>query len=533
MPAAAYRVLIVDDSPEDRKAFRRYLSRTGDTSYLVSEASTGAEGLACCREDNPDCILLDYNLPDLNGIEFIEHLNNGSTDGAPAVVMLTGQGNEDIAVRAMKAGAQDYLVKGFAAGGISRAIHTAIENVILRRRVVEQERNVQRLAMERSGMVDELASRAASLAEADHRKDEFLATLAHELRNPLAPISNSIHLLLQSNVNEETAHRLYKVLERQTRHMVRLVDDLMEISRITRGKLELRLATIDLNAVIRNAVETSRPLIEAAGHDLSVTLTDEALWIEGDEVRLEQVLSNLLNNAAKYTETGGRIALTARRAGSNAIVSVVDSGIGIPAEMLPRVFELFTQVDTTLGRAQGGLGIGLTLASRLTELHGGRLEARSDGIGKGSEFIVILPLGDSLPGPQQKHSDHNAPLASKHRVLVVDDNEDSAVSLAMLLDSLGAEVQVADGGEAALNVLHGFDPDIVILDIGMPGMDGYELANAIRGQRKFDKTLLVALTGWGQKDDITRSTAAGIDRHMVKPVDLSVLHSMLATLAPK
>jgi signal transduction histidine kinase len=531
---AVYRILIVDDSEEDRHTFRRYLTQGRDKFYEILEAATATEGLARCNDQNPDCILLDYNLPDLDGVEFINRLNGATTEIPPAVVMLTGQGNEAVAVRAMKAGAQDYLVKGLANSGINHAIHTAIENVILRRRVVEQERNVKTLAAERASMISELAARATALAEADVRKDEFLATLAHELRNPLAPISNAINLLLQSAVSREAAQQLYQVMHRQIRHMVRLIDDLMEISRITRGKLELRLHTTELNAAIQHAVETSEPFFRTARQDFSCVMPRESLWVNGDEIRLAQIFTNLLSNAAKYTEKGGRIRLTARREGTNAIVSVTDTGVGIPAEMLIRVFDVFTQVDNSVGRAQGGLGIGLTLAMRLATLHGGTLVAKSDGIGKGSEFVVTLPLTTAATAPQARDAPPKFfkadPLAAKHRVLIVDDNRDAADSLAMLIGALGADTLVVNDGLAALAALAKYSPDIVVLDIGMPGMDGYQLAAAIRKLPEFSGTLLVGLTGYGQSEDIKRAHAAGMDRHLVKPVEMGTLQSLLSSL---
>ena len=530
---AVYRILIVDDSEEDRHTFRRYLTQGRDKFYEILEAATATEGLARCHHENPDCILLDYNLPDLDGVEFINRLNGATTEIPPAVVMLTGQGSEAVAVKAMKAGAQDYLVKGLATSGINHAIHTAIENVILRRRVAAQERNVEKLAAERASMIGELAARAAALAEADVRKDEFLATLAHELRNPLAPISNSINLLLLSAVSREDAHQLYTVMHRQIRHMVRLIDDLMEISRITRGKLELRLQTVGLNAAIQHAVETSEPFFKSAAHDFSCALPDKSLWVKGDEVRLTQIFTNLLSNAAKYTEKGGRIRLTARREGTNAIVSVTDTGVGIPADMLTRVFDVFTQVDNSVGRAQGGLGIGLTLAMRLTALHGGTLEAKSDGPGKGSEFVVTLPLTTAEPSQEANDARTTAglvPPAVKRRVLLVDDNKDAADSLSMLMNALGADTLVVNDGLAALAALPKFNPDIVVLDIGMPVMDGYQLAAAIRKRPEFNGTLLVGLTGYGQSEDIRRAHAAGMDRHLVKPVEIGTLQSLLSSL---
>lgn len=371
----------------------------------------------------------------------------------------------------------------------------------------------------------------AALRDADRRKDEFLAILAHELRNPLAPIRNSLHILRLTARDDPAVERVGDMLERQVNHMVRLVDDLLEVSRITRGKIELRKESIEVAAIVRSAVETSRPLIDAAGHQLAVTLPSEPLTLEGDLVRLAQVLANLLNNAAKYTDPGGQIWLTVACAGSEIQISVRDNGAGIAADMLPRVFDLFTQVDRTAGKAHGGLGIGLSLVKSLVDLHGGRVAARSAGIGQGSEFTVHLPraLGAQHSGPTPAHQRPGAATAPR-RILVVDDNRDAAESLGMLLKLLGAEVQVAYDGPEALQVIGAFRPAIILLDLGMPGMDGYEVARQLRQRPEGRDATLIALTGWGQEEDRRRSKAAGFDHHLIKPADRSVLESLLVTV---
>lgn len=368
------------------------------------------------------------------------------------------------------------------------------------------------------------------LRDADRRKDEFLATLAHELRNPLAPIRNSLHILRLGGNDSAVAKRVHDMIERQVSHMVHLVDDLMEVSRITRGKVELRKQPIDLAGVIHSAVETSKPLMEAAEHRLTISLSPERLTLEGDAVRLAQVLTNLLNNAAKYTETGGRIWLTAFRDGPDAVVSVRDDGIGIPTDMLTKVFDLFAQADGTYSRAQGGLGIGLTLVRSLVELHGGSVEARSEGPGRGSEFVVRLPLMSGAPALPDRHArDASTDSLADLGVLVVDDNRDSAQSLCMLLQHLGADVHIADGGVAALEALRTHHPEVVLLDIGMPEMDGYEVARRARQRPEGRDALLVALTGWGQEEDRRRSREAGFDHHLVKPLDLAALQELLGS----
>ncbi len=369
-----------------------------------------------------------------------------------------------------------------------------------------------------------------ALKDADRRKDEFLAILAHELRNPLAPIRNALHILRLTAGGNAQATRLNDMIERQVNHMVRLVDDLMEISRITRGKIELRKEQVSLESILRSAMETSRPLIEAAGHQLAFSAHDDSLVVEGDPVRLGQIFANLLNNAAKYTDDGGRIRLAARRDGDWAIVSVQDSGAGIPSEMLPRVFELFTQVERSAARTQGGLGIGLTLVKTLVEMHGGTVEAQSDGHGKGSEFVVKLPLA-AMPALASAAPHGSRPAgALHHRVLVVDDNRDAAESLGILLGMLGAEVRVALNGPEALESLADYAADVVLLDLGMPGMDGYEVARRIRERHDLADITLIALTGWGQDEDRRRSRQAGFDHHLVKPPDLAKLETLLSSL---
>lgn len=370
-----------------------------------------------------------------------------------------------------------------------------------------------------------------ALREVDRRKDEFLAILAHELRNPLAPIRNSLHILRLTSQNDPVGERVGDMMDRQVNHMVRLVDDLLEVSRITSGKIELRKERLDLAAVVQSSVETSRPLIEAVDHDLVLTFPAEPLTVEGDPVRLAQVFANLLNNAAKYTDAGGEIRITAHRAGDWAVISVRDTGTGIPPEMLPSVFEMFTQVDRDTDRAQGGLGIGLTLVKSLVEMHGGSVQARSAGRGKGSEFIVRLPLvPDRHPADPPERPQQSASPLRTHRVLVVDDNHDAAESMGILLKLLGADVHVAYSGPEALEALPGYRPDVVLLDIGMPGMDGHEVARRIRQQPELQKVTLIALTGWGQDKDRRESHTAGFDYHLIKPADVDALQALLTVV---
>ncbi len=382
---------------------------------------------------------------------------------------------------------------------------------------------------DRAAIAIENAQLYRELRDADRRKDEFLATLAHELRNPLAPIRNALQLLRMPGASVAVADDARLMMERQLQQMVRLVDDLLDVSRITRNRLELRRERIEFAAVIQSAIETSRPLIEQGRHKLTVHLPTDGVYLDGDAVRLAQVFSNLLNNSAKYTEPGGDISLTAQVDDGQVVVRVADTGIGIPAESLPQVFEMFSQVERNLNRAQGGLGIGLTLVRRLVEMHGGSVEAHSAGPEKGSEFVVRLPTVAPAPA-EAAPRDEPAPAAeaaAPSRVLVVDDNLDAAKSLAALLKMQGHEVRVAYDGRSALELAAGFLPQFVLLDIGMPGMDGYEVARRLRTIPNLQRARLAALTGWGQPEDRRRSAEAGFDYHLVKPVEPQRLQELL------
>jgi CheY-like chemotaxis protein len=392
-------------------------------------------------------------------------------------------------------------------------------------------------------LAEDLAGRAAAaldnarlyrdVQEADRRKNEFLAMLAHELRNPLAPIRNAVEVMRLPGVAAPQLAWARGVIERQVQHMVRLVDDLLDVSRITRGKIRLQKEPVELTSVLARAVETSRPLIEERGHELTITPAGCPLWAQGDPVRLAQVVSNLLNNAAKYTEKGGRIWLSAAREEGQAVLRVRDTGMGIPVEMLGSVFELFTQADRSLDRAHGGLGIGLTLVRQLVEMHQGSVEAHSDGPGKGSEFVVRLPLmAEPAPPDRPGRSASAGPDGPSRRILIVDDHGDVAESLRTLLDLAGHQVAVAHDGAAALEAVASFRPEVVLLDIGLPGMDGYEVARRLRALPAGKALVLVATTGYGQLEDRSRSRAAGFDWHLVKPVDLEELSGVLARLAP-
>lgn len=367
-----------------------------------------------------------------------------------------------------------------------------------------------------------------ALLDADRRKEEFLATMAHELRNPLAPLRNALQILKMPRVDVDTAHTAHETMERQVQHLVRLVDDLLDVSRIMRNKIELRPERVELALILARAVETAEPLIAGRNHELSIDLPEESLPLFADPVRLAQVFGNLLTNAAKYTETGGRIGVTAQRDGDYVLVQVRDTGIGIAPEILPRVFDLFVQADHGFARSQGGLGIGLTIVKNIVLMHDGTVDVVSPGQGRGSEFTVRLPLAkreavDASPPP----SEPEPPRARRRKLLVVDDNRDAAMTLAMLLRMQGHDVQIAHDGLTALELAGKLLPELIFLDLGMPRMDGYEVARRMRQQPEFEHVVLAALTGWGQKEDRLRSAEAGFDYHLVKPVEMKDIERVL------
>jgi signal transduction histidine kinase/DNA-binding response OmpR family regulator len=393
-------------------------------------------------------------------------------------------------------------------------------------------------------LAEDLAARAAialdnarlyrNVQEADRHKNEFLSMLAHELRNPLAPISNAVHILRLRGSSDPEIHALQEMVDRQVQQLIRLVDDLLDLSRITRGKIGLQMECVNVASVLAHAVETSRPLIEARRHELTMALPPQPLRVRGDPVRLAQVVSNLLNNAAKYTEEGGHIRLTAQHEGGEVVLRVQDNGVGIPPSMLSSIFELFKQVDRSLDRSQGGLGIGLTLVHKLVEMHGGQVEAFSAGANQGSEFVVHLPaVMEEPPSFPINGAGETTAKPRSSRVLIVDDNSDSARSLSMLLEMGGHEVRTCYDGPSGLAEAEAFCPEVVLLDIGLPGMDGFEVAKRLRQRELSPRPLLVALTGYGQAEDVRRSREAGFDHHLVKPADPEALTALLASMPAK
>jgi signal transduction histidine kinase len=502
LPSSLPRVLLADDNADMREYVRRLLG----AEYEVEAVADGAAALSAARTRTPpfDLILTDIMMPELDGLGLLAAVRADERLNTTPVILLSARAGEEARVEGMHAGANDYLIKPFSARELLARVRANVEMARLRR---ESERQ---------------------LRESERRKDEFLATLAHELRNPLAPLRYSLHLLREIAPHDHVRTPLHDMMERQVKHLVRLVDDLMEVSRITRGTLELRREWVELSAIVRNAIDTSDPLVQSSDRRLRVTLPTEPVVLDGDPVRLAQVLANLLNNAAQHTTAGGEISVQARRDGDGVSIAVRDDGVGIEPEMLPRIFEMFSR-GRRASRAQGGLGIGLALARRLVEMHGGTLDARSDGPGAGSEFIIRLPVmpapvsGPAGPPPE------TLPVTPR-RVLVVEDNRDAADSLAAVLELFGAEVRVASDGREALELNRDFRPALILLDLGMPDMDGYEVARRIRAEPSADRPTIVALTGWGQESDRRRTSSEGFDHHLVKPVEPRSLQQLLASV---
>jgi signal transduction histidine kinase len=527
-------ILLVDDQPSKLLSYEAILSDLGEN---LIKANSGREALEHLLRNEITVVLMDVSMPELDGFELAEIIRQHPRYQKTAIIFVSAVHLSDLdRLKGYESGAVDYVSVPVVPELLRAKVSVFTELYRKTRDSERLTRELEQRVAERTAALEESVAKqiemAEQLRENDRRKDEFLALLAHELRNPLAPVRNAISILQLKGSEDTDAVWCRDVIERQLRQLTRLVDDLLDVSRITQGKIKLRLERLDLGTVIADAVETSRPLIDAQRHELTVTLPDRPIRIEGDLTRLTQVVANLLNNAAKYQNEQGRIQLTVVREGGHAMISVRDQGVGIAPEMLSRVFELFTQGERAPDRAQGGLGIGLSLVKNLVELHGGSVRVTSEGAGKGSEFTVLLPcLSDELDGPVADLKEASGTSEARPlRILVVDDSQDAAESLAKLLRLGGHDVRVAHDGGRALEIVHAVQPEVLLLDIGLPGMDGYELCRRIRRQG-LGNALIIAMTGYGQERDRRRSKEAGFDTHTVKPVDYGELLKLLATRA--
>ncbi len=551
---APINVLIVDDEPRNLVVLETVLDLPG---YRLVRAESADQALLALVGEEFALLILDIHMPSMTGFELATIIKGRKKTSLVPIIFLTAHYNEDQHVlEGYGAGAVDYMHKPVNAAVLRSKVavfadlyrknrEIAISNRALLAEVTERRRaelalqelndNLDRLVTDRT---QELRQLEAELRTADRRKDEFIATLAHELRNPLAPVRNAIQILKRQGQEGPSSQGLRDIIARQVGVMARLIDDLMDVSRINQGRIELKLEKVELARVLDLAIEASRPHIDEGGHSLTLGPVDPELALMGDVTRLAQVFVNLLTNAAKYTERGGSIDLTAKRLGSHVEVAVRDNGIGIPPEHLRNVFVLFAQVEGGVSRSRGGLGIGLSLVKHLVEMHGGTVEASSPGPGHGSTFVVSLPLqltaAERLDAHPARPVDGVTPArACALRVLVVDDHQDSAQTLAGLLSLLGHDVRIAHDGETALFEAGAFRPEAVVLDIGLPDVDGYEVCRRLREQMWAKDVTVIALSGWGDHEAKRKGRAAGFDGHLVKPVEEEALISALAEAAMK
>ena len=562
----AVDILLVDDQPSRLLTYEALLEPLG---HRLVKANSGVEALARLMEREFAVILLDVSMPDMDGFETAQLIHHHPRYESTPIIFVTGVHVSDLdRLKGYEVGAVDYVyvpvVPEILRSKVAVLVELHCQRLELKRlnrslteanrQLDEANRTLMRdkaselatlnhrlqdandeLVASNAALTGEIAERRRAeqaLRDADRRKDDFLAILAHELRNPLAPIGNAIYILQRSAPQEPVLVQMLNLMERQVRHMTRLVDDLLDVSRITQGKINLRTEPVDLGELVTRAVETHMPAISARKHRIEVQLPAQPPRVRGDPVRLAQVVGNLLNNAAKYTPDGGNIVVKLAEADGCACISVRDDGIGIESEYLAHVFELFGQVQNPRPHTHDGLGIGLSLVQRLVEMHEGRVEARSGGSGSGSEFIVHLPLPvDGLAPPAEPVPLRVTPRTSEgHRILIVDDAADCRESLAQVLDLAGSEVFTACDGEGALDAVSRFQPEIVLLDIRMPNMDGYEAARQLRAGPLGGSLILIAVTGWGQPEHVEKSRLAGFDAHLTKPVEPEDLLRLIARL---
>jgi signal transduction histidine kinase len=513
-------ILLVDDQPAKLLSYETILSELGEN---LIKANSATQALDCLLKNEIAVVLVDVCMPELDGYELAAMIRQHPRFQRTSIIFVSAILMTDLdRLRGYECGAVDYVPIPVVPD-ILRAKVSVFAELYRKTRDLERlNRELEQRVAERTAALE---ASTAALQAADRRKDEFLAILAHELRNPLAPIRTAVQLLWLKELGESQRAMARSVIDRQVEHLVRLIDDLLDVSRITRGMITLHREPVLIAAIIARAVETIRPAIDAARLEFTIELPDELLTVDGDRTRLVQIVSNVLHNAAKFTDEGGRISLKVRRQGPQVVICVADTGIGIAPELVPAIFDLFTQVHATSERAQAGLGIGLALVRRLTEMHGGTVTVQSEGPGRGTEVILRFPVvateSTSFESPVTQTRVALSP--SPRRILVADDNRDAAESLSLQLQLAGHDVRTAHDGIEALALVGTFKPHVVLLDLGMPRMDGCETARQIRLHSWGQRITLVALTGWGQQQDRQRTTEAGFDLHLVKPVTESEL----------
>lgn len=525
-PMQPVHFLLVDDLEENLLALEALLRRE---SLVLLKARNGNDALEMLLRYDVALALVDVQMPGMDGFELAELMRGTErTRRVPIIFLTAGTADRRRRFRGYEAGAVDFLHKPLEPDILRGKAEVFFDLYRQRQEVARQRDELKAATEENARLLKESRQYAKALEEADQRKDDFIALLAHELRNPLAPIRNGLQVMRIAAGNPAAVSQARDMMDRQLLHMVRLVDDLLDVSRITRNKMDLRRAPVLLADVVNSAIESARPLIDAAKHELTVSLPPEAVYLNADMTRLAQVLNNLLTNSAKYTEQGGHIWFTAEREEDHVVLAVRDDGIGIPAESLPTIFDMFSQVDRTIERSSGGLGIGLALVKGLVEMHGGTVEASSPGPGKGSTLKVRLPiLAHHEATVANAEAGTPGAVAGARRILVVDDNVDSATSMALILRLSGNEVWTACDGLEAVNAVEQFRPDVILMDVGMPRLNGYEATRRIRQLPAGQSPIIVALTGWGQEADKLQSREAGCDGHLVKPVDLEALEKLV------
>lgn len=516
--------LLVDDREENLLSLESLLRRN---NLNLLKARSGREALELLLDHDVALALVDVQMPEMDGFELAEMMRGTQrTKHIPIIFVTASNADQVRRFRGYETGAVDFINKPIEASVLKSKANVFFDLYVQRQEVAHQRDKLAAASAENQRLLDETREYAHALQEADHRKDEFLATLSHELRNPLAPLRNGLEIL-QRTMDDAVREKIYCTMERELDHMVSLINDLLDISRVSKGKINLQKRPYTINEAVQMALESSEEIIRGREHEVLLHGADTAVWVDADPTRLIQIIANLIHNAAKYTPFGGRLEIVIAEQDGQATVRITDSGVGIPADKLAHIFELFTQLEASASESDGGLGIGLSLARKLVDLHGGEIRAESAGIGRGSTFTVSMPVISApsavpvSPEPSSRSGDQSL------SVLVVDDNISAAETMAMMIEMAGHKVKLAQNGHEALQQARALLPDAILLDIGLPDISGHEVARTLRSDERFEGTLLVAQTGWGQQRDKDAAFAAGFDHHLVKPVKLDAILQLL------